>query len=84
MRGLPDTASVRQVAMKVAEVDHHARCSAANILVRCFRELMSVTGDDAISGTRNWRNLTRNEKLARFGWVVKEQEPLDDRAEPLI
>lgn len=83
MRDLPDTAAAREVAAKVADIDHHARCSPENILARRYRELTGATWDEAVAAARNWRHLRREEKLARLGWVPKKAGPVDDLAEPL-
>ena len=84
MRGLLDTTLARQVAANVAEIDHLVRSDKTNEAVRRYRDLAGVTWDQALAATRSWRDLRREEKLARFGWVAKKAGMADDLADPLI
>jgi hypothetical protein len=76
-RGLPDTDLAREVADKVAEIDTLVRCGHGAI--RRYRELKGVTWDQAIKQAGGWADLSREEKLALFGWVAKtEKVPADE------
>jgi hypothetical protein len=73
-RGLPDTDLAREVADHVAEIDALVRSGYGAI--RRYRELKGVTWDQAIKQVGGWSNLSREEKLALFGWVAKMKEKL--------
>jgi hypothetical protein len=80
-RDLPDTAVAREVADKVAELDHLARGRAVGVVGR-YRELRGVTWDIALKEAGDWHRLTRAEKLALFGWTPKKKVALDDLDSP--
>ena len=82
MRGLPDTEAARAVVARVAEIDHHVRSAQPGEATRRYREWTGVTWDEAVAIVKRWRDLSRAEKLARFGWLAKKARP-DDLAEPL-
>jgi hypothetical protein len=71
-RDLPDTDLAREVADHVAEIDALVRHGYGAI--RRYRELKSVTWDQAIKEAGGWANLKREEKLALFGWVAKKEK----------
>jgi hypothetical protein len=80
-RGLPDTELAREIADKVAELDALCRSGKVGVAGR-YRELRGVTWDQALKETRDWVRLTREEKLALFGWETKKKVPIDDLDSP--
>ncbi|AMV38305.1 hypothetical protein [Planctomyces sp. SH-PL62] len=80
-RDLPDTDLAREIGAAIADVDarYRERPSAA---IRRYRELRGVTWDQAHHDTRNWRRLTREEKLELFGWSPKKKTVADDFDSP--
>ena len=84
-RDLPDTEIGRAIGAKVAAVDAEAR-AGANGAVRKYREVSGVTWDEALRVAGDWPRLTREEKLALFGWAPKRKtkKALDDFDSPFI
>lgn len=67
---LPDTDLAREVAAKVAELDALAR--QGKPVAGRYREWRGIPWDEAIRDTAGWRDLSRDAKLARFGWEPKK------------
>ena len=82
-RDLPDTDLGREIGAKVAEIDALERSGRPGVAGR-YRELRGVTWDQALQETRNWSHLTREEKLALFGWVAKKKASFDDLDAPFL
>lgn len=80
-RGLPETDLAREIADKISEIDALVQSSLPGFVGK-YRELRGVTWDQAIKETRHWRDLTREEKLALFGWESKKKGPVDDLDSP--
>jgi hypothetical protein len=80
-RDLPDLAAAREVAEKVAAVDALVRRGRTGG-VGLYRELKGVTWDQALHETGRWARLSREEKLALFGWQPKKKVPVDDLDSP--
>lgn len=80
-RDLPDTGVGREIGAAVAAVDEAARSWTPGA-ARTYRELRGVTWDQALRETRDWARLTREEKLALFGWVPKKKAAVDDLDSP--
>ncbi|MDG3002195.1 hypothetical protein [Paludisphaera mucosa] len=76
-RDLPDTDLAREIGAAIADVDALSRAGSSAV-PRRYRELRGVPWDQALHDTRNWRRLTREEKLELFGWAPKKKSALDD------
>jgi hypothetical protein len=74
---LPVTPDAIEAAQKVAEIDALVLLRQSEA-TRRYRDLAACTWDQAINDVRGWHNLKRAEKLARFGWVLKEPRRKDD------
>lgn len=75
---LPDTPEAREAGTRVAEIDALVLQGKQPEATRRYRELMPTTWDKAIDAVRDWQDLERPQKLARFGWQPKEgSEPTD-------
>jgi hypothetical protein len=75
---LPGTPEAIEAAQKVADIDALVLLDGRQPeATRRYRELAACTWDEAIGAVRGWHNLKRAEKLARFGWVVKEGHAKD-------
>lgn len=68
---LPDCPDARRAAEGVAEIDGLVLRGSQPEATRRYRELLPVTWDQAIDEVKHWRDRSRPEKLARFGWSVK-------------
>ncbi len=80
-RDLPDVAAAREVAEKVAAIDALVRAGKTGA-AGLYRELKGVTWDQALHETARWARLTREEKLALFGWLPKKKASVDDIDSP--
>ena len=80
--GLPDTEWGRRLAAEVAEIDDLVFRGRPNIAMRRYRQLTGKTWDRALIEMDDWRKISRDEKLARFGWKPKKP-PTDDLGELL-
>jgi hypothetical protein len=76
-RDLPDVAEAHVAGDKVAEIDVLVLAGRRPEATRRFRDLSQVTWDQAIAALRNWRYLPRPQKLAMFGWTLKETSTSD-------
>ena len=77
-RDLPDTELARSIGARVAELDAPAWEGKPGVIGR-FREMTGLTWDEAIKLVSRWARLTREEKLALFGWRPKAKKgPIDD------
>jgi len=82
---LPDTGVAREIAEKIAELDALVRTGKSGAVGR-YREMRGVIWDEAIKEMKSWAKLTREEKLALFGWkpkANKTKQEFDDLDEPL-
>jgi hypothetical protein len=75
-RDLPATSLGREIGDKIREIDRLVRDGRIGHIGR-YRELRGVIWDQAIKETRNWADLTREEKLELFGWISKKKPPVD-------
>jgi hypothetical protein len=82
-RDLPDIAAAREIAEKVAAIDALIRAGKTGA-VGLYRELKGVTWDQALHETGRWARLTRDEKLALFGWLPKKKVRVDDLDSPFL
>ena len=83
--GLPDNSAAREVAGRVAALDHLILSGLPTAVANRYREYTGATWPEAIAATRNWKKLPLTEKLARLGWTNgKAKVPADDLAEPLL
>ncbi len=81
-RDLPDTALAREIAEGIAEIDALARSGRTGAVGR-YREIRGVPWDRALKEASQWAHLTREEKLALFGWTPKKKKtPVDDLDSP--
>ena len=76
-RDLPDSDWGRMVGASISELDKLAR-DGRTALLRRYRDMRGVTWDVAAMEATHWRQMTREEKLGRFGWVAKVKPPKDD------
>jgi hypothetical protein len=79
---LPDCSEARKAADGVIQIDFLIMEGRHREATRLFRELTGKTWDQAIDGIRGWRDLKRAEKLARFGWVLKNASKPDQSEVP--
>ncbi len=79
MHDLPDMPEAREAGQAVAEIDTLVWSGKTPEATRQYRELTHCTWDQAIDSVRHWVDLTRPQKLALFGWVVKDQKPTDEK-----
>lgn len=84
-RDLPDISLAREIAENIAELDALVREGKPGGVAR-YREMRGVIWDEAINAMRRWTKLTREEKLALFGWEpkAKTKAAADDLGEPLL
>ena len=83
-RDLPDTGFGHDLGAKVAELDALARTGKGSAVIRRFRDLTATTWDEATKAAGRWSRLTREAKLALFGWTAKEKPIKDDLADSLF
>jgi hypothetical protein len=69
---LPDCPEARQAGERVAEIDGLVLNGRQPEATRRYRELLGVKWDRAIDDVRGWREHSRAEKLAKFGWAPKQ------------
>ena len=83
---LPDIPEARRAADGVAEIDL-LMLEGNNVeAVRRYRQLTGQIWDDVHEAMRQWAELSRERKLALFGWSTKqkpEDEPANLRDHPM-
>ncbi|MGP0066795.1 MAG: hypothetical protein ACLQGP_24790 [Isosphaeraceae bacterium] len=75
---LPDFPEARKAGKGVAEIDDLMLFGKPGEAARRYRELTGTIWDQVHEIVHRWFDLTREEKLALFGWCPKDKLPIDD------